>query len=101
MVAAKAHYLSGFAIQYMEEIATRRPHNHLKSDYRFRSANQAVEFCGSEQGALMQAINNVAAGLNAWVHVRLQGVNRISQMPGTGDQTQPTRLAWHLLMRSL
>lgn len=53
MVSAEPHDLAGMAIHYMEEVTTCRFHYHLKGDYRFWSTNQAVEFCGGEQGALV------------------------------------------------
>lgn len=91
MVAAKAHNLSGSAIRHMEEVAARWLHYHPEGDYWHRAINQPVELGSGEKGALIQAVDNIAAHLNVRVHDRLQSgglftcIRQHSCLPLVGD----------------
>src|SRR5450830_507959 len=65
--------LFGPGIHHMEEVTPRRLHHHSEGDHRLRPPNQPVEISSGDTGTLMQAVDDVAARLDAVVHGHLQG----------------------------
>ena len=89
MVAAKALHLVGAAVDDVEELAADRDYPVARGVLWRGGADQSeLNRCG-HIAALVHCKRYITVSAVTWVHGRFQGGNRISQMPGTGDQTQP------------
>ncbi len=89
MVAAKALHLVGARIDDVEELAAHWDYPVTRGVLRRGGADQSEVKRDGHIAALMHGERYIAVSAVTLVHGRLQGENRISQMPGTGDQTQP------------
>ena len=89
MVTAKALHLAGARIDDMEELTAHGDDPVTRGVLRRGGADQSEVKRDGHIAALVHGERYIAVSAVTLVHGRLQGVNRISQMPGTGDQTQP------------
>ncbi|MBW0238238.1 hypothetical protein AWM69_20005 [Pseudomonas sp. D1HM] len=89
MVAAEALNLVGARIDDVEELAAHWDYPVTRGVLRRCGADQSEVKRDGHIAALVHGERYIAVSAVTLVHGRLQGVNRISQMPGTGDQTQP------------
>ena len=89
MVATKALHLAGAAIDDMEELTAHGDDPVTRGVLRRGAADQSELNCCGHIAALVHGERYITVSVLTWVHGRLQGENRISQIPDTGDQTQP------------
>ena len=89
MVTAKALHLAGAGIDDVEELAAHWNYLVTRGVLRRGGADQSEVKRNGHVAALVHGERYITVSAVTLVHGRLQGVNRISQMPGTGDQTQP------------
>ena len=89
MVAAETLNLVGSRIDDVEELAAHWDYPVTRGVLRKGGADQSELNCCGHIAALVHGERYIAVSAVTLVHGRLQGGNRISQMPGTGDQTQP------------